>query len=126
MKRSKDRVFPGALPPIWNVPRLRNPNFTGREQMLTDLHAAMNSGQWLQALTGLGGKGKTSLAREYAYRYRADYDLVWWVHADENASLTMDYASLAAAVGLPIMESPDLECCESPAGAEPEMAADPR
>jgi hypothetical protein len=23
--------FPGALPPIWNVPHARNPNFTGRE-----------------------------------------------------------------------------------------------
>ena len=90
----KEPRFPGALPPIWNVPHLRNPNFTGREQILNDLHAALNSGapeSWLQALTGLGGKGKTTLAREFAYRYQADYDLVWWVHADESASITMDY-----------------------------------
>jgi len=59
---------------------MRNPNFTGREKILTDLHDNLNSGQratWIQALTGLGGKGKTSLAREYAYRYKAEYDLVW-------------------------------------------------
>ncbi|MCX6673443.1 MAG: FxSxx-COOH system tetratricopeptide repeat protein [Methanothrix sp.] len=102
--------FPGALPPIWNVPHLRNPNFTGREQMLNDLHAVLNSGQtasWLQALTGLGGKGKTTLAREFAYRYQADYDLIWWVRAEEPASITMDYAGLAAALGLPKMDSPD-------------------
>ena len=101
--------FPGALPPIWNVPHNLNPNFTGREQILNDLHAALNSGQpasWLQALTGLGGKGKTTLAREFAYRYSADYDLVWWVHADEPASITMDYERLAEALGLPKKEAP--------------------
>src|SRR5205807_417117 len=27
---SKPR-FPGALPAVWNIPHLRNPNFTGRE-----------------------------------------------------------------------------------------------
>ena len=102
--------FPGTLPPIWNVPHLRNRNFTGREPMLNGLHTALYSGQpdsWLQALSGLGGKGKTTLAREYAYRYQADYDLVWWVRADEPASITMDYVSLAAALGLPKMDSPD-------------------
>ncbi len=78
--------------------------------MLNGLHTALYSGQpdsWLQALSGLGGKGKTTLAREFAYRYRADYDLVWWVHAEEPASITMDYVSLAAALGLPKMDSPD-------------------
>jgi tetratricopeptide (TPR) repeat protein len=106
----KEPRFPGALPPIWNVPQMRNPNFTGREQILNDLHAALNSGapeSWLQALTGLGGKGKTTLAREFAYRHQADYDLVWWVHADESASITMDYDRLAALLGLPKMDSPD-------------------
>ena len=78
--------------------KMRNPNFTGREKILTDLHGKLNSGQratWIQALTGLGGKGKTSLAREYAYRYKAEYDRVWWVRASEPATLTMDYSDLA-------------------------------
>jgi len=102
--------FPGALPPIWNVPHLRNPNFTGREQMLSSLHAALNSGlpgAWIQVLTGLGGKGKTSLVREFAYRYHPDYDLIWWVRADEPATLSLDYAALAAALDLPQKDSPE-------------------
>ncbi len=37
--------FPGALPPIWNLPHRRNPNFTGREDLLADLHTALTSGR---------------------------------------------------------------------------------
>jgi len=37
--------FPGALPPIWNLPHLRNPNLTGREDILAQLRSALTSGQ---------------------------------------------------------------------------------
>jgi hypothetical protein len=47
------------------------------------------------ALTGLGGVGKTQLAVEYAYRRRADYDLVWWIRGEQPTSLLGDYAALA-------------------------------
>ncbi len=60
-----------SLPPIWNVPHQRNINFTGREQLLSDLHNALTSGKpaaLTQALHGLGGVGKTQTAVEYAYR----------------------------------------------------------
>jgi tetratricopeptide (TPR) repeat protein len=48
------------------------------------------------ALTGLGGVGKSQLAVEYAYRRWADFDLVWWVRAEQPTSLLADYAALAA------------------------------
>jgi KaiC/GvpD/RAD55 family RecA-like ATPase len=44
--------------------------------------------------------GKTALAVEYAYRHRSRFDTVWWVRAEEPASLVGDYADLATARGL--------------------------
>jgi tetratricopeptide (TPR) repeat protein len=44
--------------------------------------------------------GKTALAVEYAYRHRSRFDTVWWVRAEEPASLVGDYADLAIALGL--------------------------
>jgi len=102
--------FPGALPPIWNLPHLRNPNFTGRESLLAQLRSALTSGQpaaLTQAIHGLGGVGKTQLALEYAYRHAAEYDLVWWVRAEEPAALAADYAALAAPLDLPQKDEPD-------------------
>ena len=98
--------FPGSLPPIWNVPHLRNPNFTGRGELLDNLRAALTSEGSAaltqpQAVHGLGGVGKTQLATEYAYRHASDYELVWWVRSEEPAKLASDYAGLATALDLP-------------------------
>jgi len=102
--------FPGALPPTWNVPHNRNPNFTGREEHLASLKTALGSGKpaaLTQAIHGLGGVGKTQLALEYAYRSAAEYDIVWWVRSEEPATLAADYASLAKALDLPEKEAAD-------------------
>jgi tetratricopeptide (TPR) repeat protein len=81
------------------VPYRRNVSFTGRERLLEELHRALTHGAAV-ALTGLGGIGKTQLALEYAYRHRDQYRAVWWVRADDGATLATDYAGLAAALGL--------------------------
>ena len=91
---------PGAtkkLPP-------RNPSFTGRDQLLRDLRTALISGgpaALTQAISGLGGVGKTQLAAEYAHRYAGQYEVVWWVRAEEPAMIAEEYAQLAAALKLP-------------------------
>ena len=88
-----------AAAPIWRVPYRRNVSFTGREGLLEELHRALTRGAAV-ALTGLGGIGKTQLALEYAYRHRDQYRVVWWVRADDEATLAADYAGLATALGL--------------------------
>jgi hypothetical protein len=96
--------FPTALPPVWNLPFRRNTAFTGREQVLTGLAEQLGrdaAAAVTQALQGAGGVGKTALATEYAYRYRSQFDTVWWVRAEQPATLVGDYAGLAGALQLP-------------------------
>jgi len=103
---AEEPAYPGGLPPVFGVPHRRNPNFTGREDLLAALHESLASGapaaltQETYAVHGLGGVGKTQLAIEYAYRYASEYDLVWWVRSEEPAERVSDYAALAQALGL--------------------------
>lgn len=101
-----------SVPAIWgNVPR-RNKNFTGRAETLARLRQSASSrvtavlrsqapeDPMPQAIQGLGGVGKTSIAIEYAYRYRSAYDLVWWIPADQLPSVRASLAALAERLGL--------------------------
>ena len=51
------------------------------------------------AITGLGGVGKTQTALAYCYQHLADYRLIWWLRAEEPATLAADYAALARPFG---------------------------
>lgn len=89
---------------MWgNVPQ-RNKYFTGREDLLGDLRRRIAAKEVTallpHALQGMGGVGKTQLAIEYAYRYRADYDVVWWISADQDALARSALAALAPRLGL--------------------------
>jgi tetratricopeptide (TPR) repeat protein len=103
--------FPGGArtaPTIWNVDR-RNAVFTGRGQLLEQLRdQLLGTTQRVvlpQALHGLGGVGKTQVALEYAHRFKADYDLVWWISAQKPDSIRTALANLADRMSLRVGES---------------------
>jgi hypothetical protein len=94
--------FPGARPPVWSVPA-RNASFTGRAALLERLRNNLSIGSTMvkpQAVHGLGGVGKTQLVLEYAHRFMADYDLVWWISAQQEELIAASLAEIAPELGI--------------------------
>ncbi len=90
--------------PAWNIPYLRNPLFTGREDLLQHLHDNLTHNKaatLTQAISGLGGIGKTQTAIEYAYRHRDDYRYVLWVNAATRDTIITSFLELATLLKLP-------------------------
>jgi tetratricopeptide (TPR) repeat protein len=102
------RMARAAIPTIWGGVPTRNKNFTGRDDILGRLRAGASSRVTAvlpekdpndplpQGVHGMGGVGKTAIAIEYAHRYGSDYDLVWWIPADQLPSVRGSLATLAA------------------------------
>jgi hypothetical protein len=99
--------YPGTAENLeipWNVPQgVRF--FTGREEVLNKLYVALReSGATAlaqrQAISGLGGIGKTQTAIAYAQRHRVEYKAVLWVVAESRESLLSDFVTLASVLNL--------------------------
>ncbi len=93
---------------LWNVPYMRNPHFTGREDLLQQfrerLHPRSPEEQrsthqvvQIQALTGLGGIGKTQTAVEYAYRVLEQglFRHILWLNAASQETVLASFVALA-------------------------------
>ena len=97
-KNVKGRMPMNILPP-------RNEKFTGRKKLLDDIHTAFQTKNEVslvqaQAITGIGGVGKSETATEYVYRYRQEYNQIWWVNAETKANIDEAYFSFAEKNGL--------------------------
>src|SRR5262245_38056050 len=72
---------------ILNIPYSLNKFCTGRDDILKGIHKNFNAGERVQALSGMGGVGKTHTALEYTYRYQQDYQVVLWGKANSRETL---------------------------------------
>ncbi|MFF9911696.1 FxSxx-COOH system tetratricopeptide repeat protein [Streptomyces sp. NPDC013457] len=101
--------YPDTPPEIWGeIPR-RNPRFTGRDDLLTELQERLmdaDRGNAACTLLGMSGIGKTQIAAEYAHRFSPDYDVVWWVNSDDRNVQRDRFGELAAELRLPSGNEP--------------------
>jgi tetratricopeptide (TPR) repeat protein len=107
-QKSKGRAFVGVPPRI--------AGFTGRADELDRLDAILTRKRpaavtqvGRAAVQGMGGVGKTTLAVEYANRFRNLYDGVWWCPAETRTGLVTSLAALAKELGAASAEVADIE-----------------
>jgi len=90
---------------LFNLP-LADATFVGRSEELDALHESLGVADRAvvtQAITGLGGVGKSELAARYVQSHAAEYDVVAWIRAEDGG--TADLAELADKLAAP---SPEL------------------
>ena len=83
--------------------------FVGRDQELSALAAAMSHGAGVvaQAVSGLGGIGKTSLAAAYARRHEGSHVGMWWLTADSRPAAEAGLADLVRRLHPPAASHPE-------------------
>ncbi len=91
---------------LLNLPA-RNSKFVGREKELKTINEFLNKykfGVITQAISGLGGVGKTQLAINYAYSALEEkhYDTVLWIRAETSDSLNNSYIEFAKSLKIDI------------------------
>lgn len=88
-----------APPEHVNYLPVRPPLFIGREKELSDLREGLRQPGALVPVPALAGKGKTTLALEFAHRYQQDFEAVYWLSC-QSSNLASIAAELARQLGL--------------------------
>jgi tetratricopeptide (TPR) repeat protein len=114
-------VYPPTAPPAgpartWGAVPARNRKFIGRAALLREVHDSLHAGRQdpesaggrvaVQAIQGMGGIGKTQLAIEYAHSHADDYDIVWWINAENPGLINEQLAALAVRLGCAAPDAP--------------------
>jgi tetratricopeptide (TPR) repeat protein len=76
----------------------RPPLFIGREAELADLRQRLQAGK-VVGLSGMPGRGKSTLALEFAHRYQSDFESVYWLPC-QSQSLPSIAGDLSRQLGL--------------------------
>jgi len=87
---------------VWNIPLPTN-HFQDRPDLIDQIDRALKQGATaLTALHGLGGIGKTQLARRFAQQRREQYKLGAWIEAETTVSLLTNLSGLAPLLGVSV------------------------
>ncbi|PNG96954.1 FxSxx-COOH system tetratricopeptide repeat protein [Streptomyces malaysiensis] len=88
-----------------NLPRPVGHRFVGRAAEMAALEQALQPRNEraathvvTQAMSGLGGIGKSTLAMHFAHTHRTDYTAVWWIDAETPETITGSLAQLTTRV----------------------------
>ena len=57
--------------------------FCGRDDVIADIDSAFKSGERVVFIHGIGGIGKTQIAKQYAKQYKDDYDVIIYATYDK-------------------------------------------
>jgi tetratricopeptide (TPR) repeat protein len=91
-KVKQDTKISAPLHRIFNLSQLHNPHFTGRKEALSALQQGFKINQSRpQCIIGGPGIGKTQLAIAFAHQHAADYDVTYWLSAN---NLLEEYRTL--------------------------------
>ena len=92
-----------------DLKRLRDLLWNGGSAALTRAGAPNPKGGVIDegVLAGMGGVGKTTLARAYAFRQRGEYHAVWWLRAESTETLIDDLIALGGRAGLAGLDAKD-------------------
>ncbi|MGA2592591.1 MAG: TIR domain-containing protein [Bryobacteraceae bacterium] len=88
-----------ATPQRVNYLPVRPPLFIGRETELTGLRERLRQPGAVVHVQGLAGRGKTTLALEFAHRRQQDFEAVYWLPC-QSSSVASIAAELARLLGL--------------------------